>query len=373
MLRLRLSSSGFPSITWRCFSLVVLLLGAITAAEPAQTASVSTAAAGTSPAVTAEASATAEAAAASDAADASDAATAVISEAQFWRLPIPTGWREQELNQAMQGRWRAQHKIDGPEGQSVLIDVRPDSRASSSIDELFVTNIIDSFIVAAHDEHLQYTRTSVAMITWDGLPAGEVHATLDDGSGVQHAVVFRILVANGFVYQVRALQQEGNTVDAATLAVLANFTLTKKPSVALVATTPTEESTPVPPQRMNPLYIIGVIAGVGILVVCCLPLFKRRRPRRGSAGTGTHRRRRESTAKDELGIVPPPPRRPASQRTTNRIPRTSRADRPTEVIPANRRSTVLMPQQPPKPAADPDSKPPVSTQDANVRRRRTNP
>lgn|GEM_PF-3779476 len=367
MLRLSPLSSGFPSSTWRCFALVFVLSGVISAAEPAA----------------------AEPAPATSAADAS----VVTSVAQFWTLPIPTGWREQELNQAMQGRWRAQHKIDGPEGQSVLIAVRPDGRESPSIDELFVTNLIDSFIVAAHGEHLEYTRTSVAMITWDGLPAGEVHATLDDGSGTLHAVVFRVLVANGFVYQLRALQQEAGAVDAATLAALARFRLTKNPSVAAPAITQggvaapdgvtvadatsasTEETAPMTSERMNPLYVVGAIAGGGILLVCCLPLFKRRRPRRSGSGsgTGTQRRRRESTAKDELGIVPPPPRRPASQRTTNRIPRTPRAERPTEVVPANRRSTVLMPQQPPKPASDPDAKPPGPTQDANVRRRRTNP
>jgi len=292
----------------------------------------------------------------------------------------------------MQARWRAQNKIEGPEGQSVLIDVRSDGRESPTIDELFVTNFIDQFIVAAHDGHLDYTRTSVAMITWDGLPAGEVHATFDDGSGSKHAVVFRVLVANGFVYQVRALQQEATAVDAATLAALANFRLTKKPTVVAPTNTEgvgvapdgtlaadptsvsTEETAPVTTERMNPLYLIGGIAVAGILLVCCLLLFKRRRPRRSGSGTGTQRRRRESTAKDELGIVPPPPPpRPASQKTTNRIPRTPTSERPTEVVPANRRSTVLMPQQPPEPAPDQNAKPPGPSQAANVRRRRTNP
>lgn len=300
----------------------------------------------------------------------------------FWRLPLPEGWSERPLNAVMQGRLHAQAMADGPNERAVLITVRPDGRTAADVDQVFVIGLIDSYIIAARDHGLDHTRTSVTMITWDGLPAGEVTATLKEGDEV-HAVLFRVLAANGFVYQVRALQQQATAVDADLRAVLDGFRLTKKPDLAVpVAGTDNPagaEAAPafaesdaaaeapalVPPASGgNPLVIIGSIAGVAILVLCIWAFIPRKRRARGT--TSVHRRRREPTARDELGIVPPPPKRPASQRTTARIPQQPSAERPTDVTPANRRTTVLMPQQPP------DGKP-TTVNEANVRRRRPNP
>lgn len=304
------------------------------------------------------------------------------SAEHFWRLPLPTGWSERSLNAVMQGRLHAQAMADGPDERAVLITVRPDGRTAADLDEVFVTGLIDSYIIAARDQGLDHTRTGVTVITWDGLPAGEVTATLKEGDEM-HAVLFRVLVANGFVYQVRALQQQATAVDADLRAVLAGFRLTKKPEIAVpvvgspdsaaaeaapeFAESNAAAAEPVPAPAdpgANPLVIIGSIAGVAILVVCIWAFIPRKR--RGRGTTSVHRRRREPTARDELGIVPPPPKRPAAQRTTARIPQQPSAERPTDVTPANRRTTVLMPQQPP------DGKP-TTANEAHVRRRRPNP
>ncbi len=275
----------------------------------------------------------------------------------------------------MQGRLYAQAMADGPDERAVLITVRPDGRTAADLDQVFVTGLIDSFIIAAREQGLNHTRTGVTMITWDGLPAGEVTATLNE-RGQVHAVLFRVLVANGFVYQVRALQQQATAVDADLHAVLEGFRLTQKPEVAASAAADaapvfaeSDAAAEVPALApagagTNPLVIIGSIAGVAILVVCIWAFVPRKR--RGRGTTSVNRRRREPTARDELGIVPPPPQRPASQRTTAPVPQKPRSERHTEVTPANRRTTVLMPQQP----GDGNA---TTAKEANVRRRRTNP
>lgn len=315
---------------------------------------------------------------------------AMESAEHFWRLPLPEGWSELTLNPLMQGRVLAQAMADGPDGRAVFISVRPDGRASAAIDTVFVTGLIDSFIIAARDQGLDHTRTGVAMIEWDGLPAGEVTATAKQGSE-QHGVLFRVLAANGFVYQVRAQQPNTTTVDADLRAVVEAFRLTRKPEpVAAVPNpatdaglgidggaavaepgaeaAPSDATAPAKPGP-NPLFIIGGIAGGAIVLVLGGAMVLRKRPSRGR-GTGRHRRQREPTARDELGIVPPPPKRPASQRTTARIPQAPSSQRPTEVTPANRRTTVRMPQQPGEGEA---AGAPPKGNDANVRRRRTNP
>jgi len=316
----------------------------------------------------------------------SAAEPAMESAEHFWRLPLPEGWSELTLTPVMQGRVRAQAMADGPDGRAMLITVRPDGRASPAIDQVFVTGFIDSFIMAAREQGLDHTRAGVTMIEWDGLPAGEVTATVKEGSEV-HAVIFRVLAANGFVYQVRALQQNAAAVDADLRAVLESFRLTRKPEPVVAdpaasaldvpasdesgapgASQTSDAAAPAKPGP-NPLLIIGGIAGTAIVLVLGAALIFRKRPGRARS-TGRHRRQREPTARDELGIVPPPPKRPASQRTTARIPQAPSSQRPTEVTPPNRRTTVLMPQQP-----GTDSTPagaPPKGNDANVRRRRTN-
>jgi hypothetical protein len=296
---------------------------------------------------------------------------------------VPAGWSELPLTDAMKARIRGQAMVqDDDAKRSVIVAVRPDGRASPTIDMVFAAQFIDSFIVEARSSGLTYTRGEVALIDWDGLSGAEIPATLNDGDS-DKAVVFRLIAANGFVYNVRAVQEKATAIDGDLRGVLEGFRLTKKPEPVLAeatvgdetpaagdpASTPAEDgsaaATPTPASSNMPFIIIGIIAGVGIIAVLLLPLLmkkkKRRSPRRGG-------RQRESGAREGLtdaddgGPRPSAARRPTVQMDAAQQARAVQADaqrRPTVVSPPARRTTVRMPDQ--AAAPQPPQKPLTTT------------
>lgn len=310
----------------------------------------------------------------------SAAETAVESADHFWRLPLPEGWTELKLTDAMQARVRGQAMIQsGDTKLSIIVAVRPDGREDPAIDTVFVTQFLDGFIVESRQNGSKYTRSEVALIEWDGLPTGEATATLNDGDA-DKAVIFRVLAANGFVYTLRAVEERAEAVGPELKAALDAFRLTKKPEAKAPVTEAAsdEEGVPasgasgvdeegdatsettVPTSDKTALIAIAVIAGIGIVVALVFPfLFKKKKSsrRRGRGGTSRIERPVVAAESGDGGPQPAQTSTAADRRPTVRMDPAQQAKaqqrdsqrRPTVVSQPERRTTVRMPDALPKP------------------------
>ena len=308
------------------------------------------------------------------------AETAVESADHFWRLPLPEGWSELKLTEAMKGRIRGQAMIQsGDTKLSIIVAVRPDGREDPAIDTVFVTQFLDGFIVESRQGGSKYTRSEVTLIDWDGLPAGEATAVLNDGDA-DKAVIFRVLAANGFVYTLRAVEERAEAASPGLKAALDAFRLTKKPEPKAPVTETSGEAAaptagsngvddggleakaeaPAPTGDKTALIVIAIIAGVGIVVAIAFPfVFKKKKSSRRRGRGGTSRIERQAAGVEPGDGGPRPSQAPtaAARRPTVRMDPAQQAKaqqrdsqrRPTVVSEPGRRTTVRMPDAAPKP------------------------